>query len=188
MPQRCGLHHHPDVPLLFRADDYFRLCDRLASAGCHVPVTPAIMLAPRSDRIRRFARFGNATVPDDLARRPEAARNDPGQANRAGVAHATALARRLLDAEAPGLHYLTLNRPTTALEIHRSLPLPARADGASGTKASRGTAPLQHTGLTRGPGAGPGRRPVPPHHRGFSTPPELSTGPAVFRPPAVRSA
>ncbi|MFF9218258.1 methylenetetrahydrofolate reductase [Streptomyces viridosporus] len=118
----------------------------MASAGCHVPVIPVIMPTTHSDRIRRFARFGNATVPDDLARRPEAARNAPGQAHRVGVAHATALARRLLDTEAPGLHYLTLNRPTAALAIHRSLSLPVRADGAtrvdgaSGTKDPRGTA------------------------------------------------
>ncbi|WP_438364026.1 methylenetetrahydrofolate reductase [Streptomyces viridosporus] len=126
--------------MFFRADDYFRLRDRLASAGRHLPVIPAIMPATHFDRIRRFARLSNATVPDDLARRLEAARNDPGQAHRAGVAHATALARRLLDAGAPGLHYIPLNRPTAALEIHRSLSLPTQADGAGGTKGPHGTA------------------------------------------------
>ncbi|WP_406070974.1 methylenetetrahydrofolate reductase [NAD(P)H] [Streptomyces sp. NBC_01020] len=111
--------------MFFSADHYFRLRDRLAAAGCHAPVIPEIMPAVRFEQITRFAELSDATFPDQLARSLEAARNDPQAAHRIGVDHATELAQQLLDAEAPGLHYITLNHSTAALDIHRALRLPA---------------------------------------------------------------
>ncbi|MFD7714326.1 methylenetetrahydrofolate reductase [NAD(P)H] [Streptomyces sp. NPDC059814] len=111
--------------MFFRAEDYFRLRDRLRAAGCDTPVIPAIMPATDVRQIRRFAELSDATFPDDLAARLDAARHDPALAHRAGVEHATALAQSLLDADAPGLHYITLNHSTAALDIHRRLSLPA---------------------------------------------------------------
>ncbi|MGQ4487831.1 methylenetetrahydrofolate reductase [NAD(P)H] [Streptomyces sp. SAS_281] len=110
--------------MFFSAEHYFRLRDRLAAAGCHAPVIPEIMPAVRFEQISRFARLSEATFPDDLGRRLEAARNDPRQSHRIGVDHATELAQQLLDAGAPGLHYITLNHSTAALDIHRGLRLP----------------------------------------------------------------
>ncbi|MGW6690556.1 methylenetetrahydrofolate reductase [NAD(P)H] [Streptomyces sp. NPDC054961] len=112
--------------MFFRAEDYFRLRDRLDAAGCDTPVIPEIMPATRYDQIRRFAELSDATFPPDLARRLHAARHDPDEAHRVGVEHATALAQHLLDQGAPGLHYITLNRSTAALDIHRRLSLPTR--------------------------------------------------------------
>lgn len=117
--------------MFFRAEDYFRLRDRLLAAGCDTPVIPEIMPATDVRQIRRFAELSDATFPDDLAARLDAARHDPALAHRIGVEHATDLAQSLLDAEAPGLHYITLNHSTAALDIHRRLHLPA-ARGALG--------------------------------------------------------
>ncbi|MGW7386866.1 methylenetetrahydrofolate reductase [NAD(P)H] [Streptomyces sp. NPDC054794] len=110
--------------MFFRAEDYFRLRDRLAAAGCDMPVIPEIIPATHADQIHRFARLSGATFPAELARRLEAARRDPAQSHHVGVEHAVRLAQRLLDGGAPGLHYITLNRSTAVLEIHRSLRLP----------------------------------------------------------------
>ncbi|GAA2514072.1 methylenetetrahydrofolate reductase [NAD(P)H] [Winogradskya humida] len=107
--------------MFFRPEEYLDLRDRLSRAGCDIPIIPEIMPATSFDQISRFARLSNATVPRDLATALENARHDPATAHRIGVDHATALAQRLLDEDAPGLHYITLNRTTTALEIHRGL-------------------------------------------------------------------
>ncbi|WP_084704342.1 methylenetetrahydrofolate reductase [NAD(P)H] [Phaeacidiphilus oryzae] len=115
--------------MFFRAEDYLRLRDRAAAAGCRTPIIPEIMPATSYDQIARFAKLSNATFPEDLAERLRAARDrgDPAGAHRIGVEHATALARRVLDEDAPGLHYITLNHSTAALEIHRALfPGPPR--------------------------------------------------------------
>ncbi|MGW3950962.1 methylenetetrahydrofolate reductase [NAD(P)H] [Streptomyces sp. NPDC004752] len=127
--------------MFFRADDYFRLRDRLDAAGCTVPVIPEIMPATRFRQIARFAELSGATVPADLTHRLEHARDD-AEGHRIGVDHATDLARRLLDQGAPGLHFITLNHATAALDIYRALglPEPRRAPAAAGEGARRGAA------------------------------------------------
>ncbi|GAA2471032.1 methylenetetrahydrofolate reductase [NAD(P)H] [Actinocorallia cavernae] len=107
--------------MFFHADDYLRLRDRAAAAGCDIPIIPEIMPATDVRQILRFAELSGAAFPEDLAHRLEAARDDPAAAHRIGVDHATAMADRLLTEGAPGLHYITLNRSTAALDIHRAL-------------------------------------------------------------------
>ncbi|MBB4892350.1 methylenetetrahydrofolate reductase (NADPH) [Streptomyces olivoverticillatus] len=107
--------------MFFHAEDYLRLRDRVAAAGCDIPIIPEIMPATDVRQIRRFAELSNARFPDDLARRLETAREDPAAAHRIGVDHASALALQLLDEGAPGLHYITLNRSTATLDIHRNV-------------------------------------------------------------------
>ncbi|MBZ4015124.1 methylenetetrahydrofolate reductase [NAD(P)H] [Streptomyces purpurogeneiscleroticus] len=107
--------------MFFHVEDYLRLRDRVAAAGCDTPIIPEIMPATDVRQIRRFAELSDASFPEDLANRLEAARDDPATAHRIGVDHATAMAERLLAEGAPGLHYITLNRSTAALDIHRSI-------------------------------------------------------------------
>lgn len=107
--------------MFFHAEDYLRLRDRLASVGCLTPVIPEIMPATDFRQIRRFAELSDARFPDALARRLEAAKDDPAEGHRIGVAYATAMSERLLAEGAPGLHYITLNKSTATLEIHQNL-------------------------------------------------------------------
>ncbi|MEU5959541.1 methylenetetrahydrofolate reductase [NAD(P)H] [Streptomyces sp. NPDC047525] len=107
--------------MFFDVEDYLRLRDRVAADGCTTPVIPEIMPATDARQIRRFAELSDAAFPEDLAHRLEAARERPDDAYRIGVDHATAMADRLLAEGAPGLHYITLNRSTAALDIHRNV-------------------------------------------------------------------
>ncbi|MBT2447881.1 methylenetetrahydrofolate reductase [NAD(P)H] [Streptomyces sp. ISL-43] len=105
--------------MFFDVEDYLRFRDRVAAAGCDTPIIPEIMPATDVRQIRRFAELSNAAFPEELAHRLEAAREDPAEAHRVGVEYATAMADRLLAEGAPGLHYITLNRSTASLDIHR---------------------------------------------------------------------
>ncbi|MFE0178746.1 methylenetetrahydrofolate reductase [NAD(P)H] [Streptomyces sp. NPDC059002] len=117
--------------MFFDVEHYLRLRDRVAAAGCTTPIIPEIMPATDVRQIRRFAELSGAGFPHSLAERLEAARANPADGHRIGVEHATGMARRLLAEGAPGLHYITLNRSTATLEIHReivgSAPAPALA-------------------------------------------------------------
>lgn len=113
--------------MFFDVEDYLRLRDRVAAAGCDTPIIPEIMPATDVRQIGRFAELSGAAFPEGLAHRLEAARDDPGEGRRVGVDHATAMAERLLAEGAPGLHYITLNRSTAALDIHRNVLNPSRS-------------------------------------------------------------
>ncbi|MEU3227832.1 methylenetetrahydrofolate reductase [NAD(P)H] [Streptomyces sp. NPDC006976] len=107
--------------MFFHVEDYLRLRDRVAAAGCDIPIIPEIMPATDARQISRFAELSGAAFPEDLAHRLNAARDNPAHGYRIGVEYATAMAERLLAEGAPGLHYITLNRSTAAPEIHRAV-------------------------------------------------------------------
>ncbi|MEW2045209.1 methylenetetrahydrofolate reductase [NAD(P)H] [Streptomyces sp. NPDC005476] len=113
--------------MFFHVEDYLRLRDRVAAAGCDIPIIPEIMPATDARQIGRFAELSGAAFPEELAHRLHGARHDPQQGHRIGVDYATAMAQRLLREGAPGLHYITLNRSTAALDIHRAVAEPAGA-------------------------------------------------------------
>jgi methylenetetrahydrofolate reductase (NADPH) len=107
--------------MFFHVEDYLRLRDRVAAAGCDTPIIPEIMPATDVRQITRFAELSGAAFPEDLAHRLDAVRDNPADGHRIGVEYATAMAERLLTEGAPGLHYITLNRSTATLEIHRDV-------------------------------------------------------------------
>ncbi|MFC7310847.1 methylenetetrahydrofolate reductase [NAD(P)H] [Streptomyces monticola] len=107
--------------MFFHVEDYLRLRDRLAAAGCDTPVIPEIMPPTHVRQISRFAELSGATFPEDLAHRLDAVRESPADGHRIGVEYASAMAERLLAEGAPGLHYITLNKSTATLEIHQNV-------------------------------------------------------------------
>lgn len=107
--------------LFFRASDYFRLVERAAEHGCTMPIIPGIMPVTNVAQIERFAQISGAEFPLALASRFHELADDPDAVHDLGVQVATELCRELLDGGAPGLHFYTLNRSTSTIEIHAAL-------------------------------------------------------------------
>ncbi|HMA47236.1 MAG TPA: methylenetetrahydrofolate reductase [NAD(P)H] [Frankiaceae bacterium] len=107
----------------FRAEDYFRLRDRVADLGCDVPIIPGVMPVTNVSQIERFAQLSGTTFPADLADRLHRVADDPAAVRAIGVEVASRLSRRLLAGGAPGVHFYTLNRSTSTREIFQVLAL-----------------------------------------------------------------
>jgi methylenetetrahydrofolate reductase (NADPH) len=106
--------------------------DRAAAHGCTIPILPGIMPVTNVSQIQRMAQLSGAAFPSVLAERLERVADDAAEVRRIGVEVATELCSRLLEGGAPGLHFYTLNRSTSTLEIYHALGLgAAKSDGPS---------------------------------------------------------
>ncbi|MBI4943071.1 MAG: methylenetetrahydrofolate reductase [NAD(P)H] [Actinobacteria bacterium] len=111
----------------FEPGSYFRLVDRLSALGCDIPVLPGIMPVTNIKQIQRFAELSGVPLPPADVARLEAVADDPDAVRRVGVELATELCSTLLEGGAPGLHFYTLNRSTSTLEVFANLGVGAGA-------------------------------------------------------------
>jgi methylenetetrahydrofolate reductase (NADPH) len=107
--------------MFFDADDYLRLRDRVAAAGCQTPIVAGVMPVTTMGTIARSSQLSGAPFPPALAARFEAIADDPAAVRRLGIELLSAMCRRLLDEGVPGIHFITLNRSTATREVWRDL-------------------------------------------------------------------
>lgn len=107
---------------LFSVGEWSRLVADLGELGVEKPVLPGIMPVTTLGGIERMARMGGE-VPSALVTRLEAAnvRGGPTAVRAEGIEAARELCAGLLEANAPGLHFYTLNRSTATREIYSKL-------------------------------------------------------------------
>jgi len=107
--------------LFFRADDYFRLADRVEALGVDIPIIPGIMPITNLAQIRRMTELSGAALPADIVERVSRHGDDAVAVRSEGLLIATELCDTLLAGGAPGLHFYTLNRSKATREIYANL-------------------------------------------------------------------
>jgi methylenetetrahydrofolate reductase (NADPH) len=112
--------------LFFAVEDYERLVERSAARGCTMPIVPGIMPVTNVSQIERFAALSGAAFPPTLAARFARVADDPDAVVTMGIEVAAELSQRLLDGGAPGLHFYTLNRSHSTIEVYEALGLGAK--------------------------------------------------------------
>jgi methylenetetrahydrofolate reductase (NADPH) len=110
--------------MFFRADDYFGLAARARSAGVDIPIVPGIMPITNLGQVRRMAELSGREVPAEVVSRVRRWEGDRDAVRAEGVLIASELCATLLDGDAPGLHFYTLNRSKATREIYANLSLP----------------------------------------------------------------
>lgn len=112
--------------MLFSADDYLRLRDRMAANDAHTPLLPGIMPITSWKGIFRMATLAGQQVPQSIIDRFEPISEDPAAVRQEGIAFATEIAQRLLPEDVPSLHFYTLNRSRSTLAVLDNLGLTSR--------------------------------------------------------------
>jgi len=107
--------------LFFENAHYFRFVDRVRAAGMDLPILPGIMPFTSVDQVRRFTALCGASIPPALQAAMAVRREDPEAALQLGVAHAALQCGDLLQRQAPGIHFYTLNRSPSTRAILAAL-------------------------------------------------------------------
>ncbi len=107
--------------LFFDPEAYCSFTRKARAYGVTIPIVAGILVPTDPGRLARVAELTKVQAPefllDDLAR----AANDEDQYQR-GIRHGVELARHVLDAGAPGVHFYTFNRARPALDLIEQLP------------------------------------------------------------------
>ena len=109
--------------MFFVAEDYLRLRDRVAAAGCDVPIVAGIMPVTRMGTIERSEQLSGAPFPADLQAKFAAVADDAKAVRQLGIEEASKLADRLLREGVPGIHFITFNRSKATREVWHNLSL-----------------------------------------------------------------
>ena len=110
--------------LFFDNADYFEFRDHLAGKmGVRVPLVPGIVAILSAGQITRFTQLCGAKIPPALrSKLDELADNDEAAAE-FGIEYATRQCEELLRAGVPGLHFYTLNKSHSTVQVLKNLGL-----------------------------------------------------------------
>lgn len=111
--------------MFFDADEYLRLRDRVAAAGCGTPIIAGVMPVTNMGTIARSEQLSGAPFPVALGARFQAVAHDPVAVRALGIEQTTLLCRRLLDEGVPGIHFITFNWSKATREVWTNLDLAA---------------------------------------------------------------
>jgi methylenetetrahydrofolate reductase (NADPH) len=107
--------------MFFDADDYLRLRDRVAAAGCDTPIVAGVMPVTSMRTIERAEQLSGAPFPPLLAAEFARIADDRTAVRAKGIAHMSDMCHRLLDEGVPGIHFITMNRSTATREVWQNL-------------------------------------------------------------------
>jgi methylenetetrahydrofolate reductase (NADPH) len=110
--------------LFFDNADYFEFRDHVTSKlGVNVPIVPGIIAIVSAAAITKFSQLCGAKIPTALRSKLDALGADDAAAQQFGVEYATQQCEELLRAGVPGLHFYTLNKAHSTVQVVKNLGL-----------------------------------------------------------------
>jgi methylenetetrahydrofolate reductase (NADPH) len=110
--------------LFFDNADFFEFRDHVTGRlGIHVPIVPGVISILNAAQTIKFTQLCGAKISPPLRTKLDALGNDEEAAIRFGIEYATRQCEELLRAGVPGLHFYTLNKSRSTVQILKNLGL-----------------------------------------------------------------
>jgi methylenetetrahydrofolate reductase (NADPH) len=110
--------------LFFDNADFFEFRDHIAGRlGVRVPVVPGVIAILNAAQIIKFTRLCGSKIPPPLRAKLDVLGNDDEAAIQFGIEYATRQCEELLRAGVPGLHFYTLNKSRSTVQVLKNLGL-----------------------------------------------------------------
>ncbi|HTL71849.1 MAG TPA: methylenetetrahydrofolate reductase [NAD(P)H] [bacterium] len=110
--------------LFFDNADYFEFRDYVTGKlGVNVPIVPGIIAIVSATQITKFTQLCGAKIPPALRAKLDTLGTDDEAALKFGIEYATQQCEALLRAGAPGLHFYTLNKAHSTVQVVKNLGL-----------------------------------------------------------------
>jgi methylenetetrahydrofolate reductase (NADPH) len=109
--------------LFFDNADYYEFRDHLRKQGATVPLVPGIVPILNANQIKKFTAMCGARIPESLGAKLDAIGADEAAATEFGIEYATRQCEDLLRNGAPGIHFYTLNKAHSTVQVLKNLGL-----------------------------------------------------------------
>ena len=110
--------------LFFDNADFYGFRDYLTGRlGLRVPLVPGIVPIMSATQITKFTQLCGAKIPPPLRQKLDALGDNDDAAAEFGIEYATEQCKDLLRAGVPGLHFYTLNKSRSTLQVLKNLEL-----------------------------------------------------------------
>jgi methylenetetrahydrofolate reductase (NADPH) len=110
--------------LFFDNADYFEFRDyATGKLGINVPLVPGIIALLSAAQVTRFTQLCGAKIPPALRSKLDQLGTDDAAALQFGIEYATRQCEELLRAGVPGLHFYTLNKSYSTVQVLKNLGL-----------------------------------------------------------------
>ncbi|MFC5287698.1 methylenetetrahydrofolate reductase [Actinokineospora guangxiensis] len=103
--------------LFFQPEDFLRLRDRIAAAGCQTPLLPGVMPMTTPKVLAKTVELSGSPVPAAIARRLDPLVGDAKAFRAEGIDIVTETCQRLLAEGVDILHFYTFNRSKATREV-----------------------------------------------------------------------
>ncbi len=107
----------------YNVESYFYFLDQCAAIGIDKPIYAGIMPIINFTNLARFSRNCGAEIPRWICQRIEGFGNDQESIRQFGIDVVTQLCQTLLDSDAPGIHFYTMNQVEPTRTIYNNLGL-----------------------------------------------------------------
>ncbi|MGH8559634.1 MAG: methylenetetrahydrofolate reductase [NAD(P)H] [Methylococcales bacterium] len=107
----------------YNPDAYFRFVDSCHKNGLDIPIVPGIMPIGNFFQISRFSEACGAEIPRWMRKRFEYYADDRDSIQAFGIDTVSTLCQTLLDNDAPGIHFYTMNRSDLVRKIWNRLDI-----------------------------------------------------------------